>query len=88
MSTRKAATIEDDLRRLARRAWDAQKVDLAIELEATAYRCFGLDLNAEREAKLSAAGCGLERYSTNQTKTARDAGGARTANSVTSRWVS
>ncbi len=45
-------TVEDDLRRLAKRAWDAGKVDLAIELEATAYRCLGLDLNAEREARL------------------------------------
>jgi hypothetical protein len=62
MTMTKHASIEDDFRRLTRRAWDSGNVKLAIELEATAYRCLGLNLNAEREARLSATGHGLERY--------------------------
>jgi hypothetical protein len=45
----------EDLRRLSQRAWRANKAQLAIELEAVAFRCCGVNLNAEREARIERA---------------------------------
>ena len=47
-----ATTLADDLRRLSQRAWGANHIQLAIELEATAFRCFGINIDAERRAHL------------------------------------
>ena len=42
----------EHLRRLSQRAWRANDVQLAIELEAVAFRCCGVSFQAERQAHL------------------------------------
>lgn len=49
------ADFETAMRWLTAQAWSAGETDLAIELEATAYRCLGLNLDAERRARLARA---------------------------------
>lgn len=44
----------DELRRLSQRAWGANEAQLAIELEAVAFRCCGVNLDAERRQRLDA----------------------------------
>ena len=47
------SNIEIKLRELVNLAWRSGDSRLAMELEATAYRCLGINLNAEREEALA-----------------------------------